>query len=324
MLVSKTTQTKLVRRIIRLFTYGGIFLLLNVSLAVFFYMLYGMQNPIDWILTGIYALLSIASYYIFSINDIHAVKLKGRSMALGFLSGHIGLSLLVMSFIFALPEKMALYVAGILMVVSYMLGTYGINKWSRHHQQNKRLLKHELKTDQLTQLFNRRALAQNALHEEQFSRESKSDLSLLILDIDDFKIINDQHGHTAGDEVLKQVSQVFNHYLRKSGSVYRWGGEEFVMLLPVTGLFEANRVANKLIEKIAEKDFVINDVLTLKLTISIGVAQWLADESLCKETLERADQALYKAKSAGKNAVVVADYKDNSYVYSKEDQTKTA
>lgn len=245
-------------------------------------------------------------------------------MALGFLSGHVGLSVMAMSFIFALPEKLALYVAGILVAVNYMLGTYGINKWSKHHQLNKKLLQHELMTDQLTQLFNRRALAQNALHEEQFSRHSSSDLSLLIIDIDDFKTINDQHGHAVGDEILIQVSKTFNHYLRKSGSIYRWGGEEFVILLPVTGLFEANQVANKLIEKVAKKDFVINGILSINVTISIGVAQWLADESLSKETLERADQALYKAKLAGKNAVVVADCKDHGQNYHNEDQTKTA
>ncbi len=293
-------------------------------MAFYCYNLYGLQHQIDWVLAGIYTLLSLFSFYVFVVNDIHASQLRGRAMALGFLSGHMALAVLVMSFVFALPVKLTWYLAGMLMATSYLLGTYGITKWSKHHRASKESLKHELITDELTQLFNRRAFASNSVVEREFCMSSNSDLSVLILDIDDFKLINDQYGHAVGDEVLQQLSQIIKAYVRKSDSVYRWGGEEFVALLPVTGLFEANQVANKLVKRISEMTFNISDMLNLKLTVSIGVAQWVAGESISKETLPRADKALYKAKSNGKNAVVVADFKDVAHSNPSEDQTKLA
>jgi diguanylate cyclase len=97
-----------------------------------------------------------------------------------------------------------------------------------------------------------------------------------------------------------------------------------VVLLPVTGLFEAKQIAKKLTKKVAERSFAIKDLLQLKLTISIGVAQWIGGESICIETLERADKALYLAKSAGKNAVVVADFTDITLSPNSSSQSKKA
>ncbi len=302
----------------RFVTYASVFLFLNLAISYFCFSLYGFHSTIDWVLTAIYSTLSLFSFYVFVINDIHASRLKGRAMALGFLAGHIALSVLAMSFIFATPTHLTWYVAGILMGASYLLGTYGITKWSKHHRASKEYIKRELVTDELTQLYNRRAFASNSLLEREFCMSSNSDLSVLILDIDDFKLINDQYGHAVGDEVLKQLSQIIKGYVRKSDSVYRWGGEEFVVLLPITGLFEAHQVANKIVKIVAEHTFIINQNLKINLTVSLGVAQWVRQESLLNDTLNRADKALYKAKSNGKNAVVVANYKDHADDVSKK------
>ena len=298
------------RSVLMFLKYTGVFVLLNLSLAWLCYNTYGFKTSIDWVLTIIYSTLALFSFYVFVVNDIHAVRLQGRGMALGFLSGHMALVVLCMSFVFETPVDLAWYAAGILMCISYVLGTYGINKWSKYYKESKSLMRHELRTDELTQLYNRRAFATHAMTELEFCVSSNSDLSVLILDIDDFKLINDQYGHAVGDEVLIQVSQIIKSYVRKSDCVYRWGGEEFVCLLPVTGLFEANQVANKLVAKISDTDFNISNVVTLNLTVSIGVAQWVEGESISRDTLVRADKALYNAKQNGKNAAVAADYKE--------------
>ncbi len=292
--------------------YALVFLLMNFSVGYLCYSYYGFQQPIDWVLAGLYLSLSVISYYVFVVNDTHATSFKGRTTALGFLAVHLALSVLVTAFIFNTPIKLVWYLAGLLLSLSYLLGFYGITLWSKNQRAARQQLQHELLTDELTQLYNRRALAQHAKHEEQFAVDSNTHISVLIIDIDDFKPVNDQYGHAVGDDLLRQISQLFKHRINKLGEVYRWGGEEFVAMLPVTGLFEANQLANKLINKVSAHTFNIKQLLELKVTVSVGVAQWLPEESICKETLERADMALYKAKAAGKNAVAVADFKDIS------------
>jgi len=304
--------------------YVMVFLLLIASVAFLCHKFYGFQNHIDWVLATIYACLSVFSFYVFAINDMHAKNFKGRTMALSFLTVHLALMVLVMSFIFATPVQLTWYLAGLFFGLSYLFGFYGLNEWSKRHNRSKQLMQNELLTDELTQLFNRRAMAQHALKEEQFCQMMHSQLSMMIIDIDDFKKINDQYGHAVGDVILVQISELFQHHVNESGSIYRWGGEEFVVMLPVTGLFEAKQIAKKLTRKVAEHEFSINSLLTLSVTISVGVAQWIVGESICKETLERADKALYKAKSTGKNAVVVADFTDISHTNKGTGLTKQA
>lgn len=265
---------------------------------------------IDWTLVVIYSFLAFLSYQFFMVNDINARKMNGRAMAIGFFISYIAITLIASSFVFVIPDNWAMFVAGILLAVGYMMSAFGLVKWAKYHKQIKKVMLHESLTDELTGLFNRRAFAVNSNRELAFSVQSKSDFSVIMIDIDDFKLINDRYGHTIGDDVLVQVCDVIKKYIGEADSVYRWGGEEFVVLMPVTGLFEANKVANKLVSKIAKHTFNVDKSLLLKLTVSIGLAQWVHGESIVKDTLNRADKALYKAKATGKNAAVVADYKD--------------
>ena len=324
MLQNKTSHMSIKSMLLDVMVYSMVFLLMNVTVAYLCHKLYGFQANIDWVLVGLYSSLSLFSYVVFAINDRLAKSFKGRTMAWSFLAVHLAMTVLVMSFVYSTPVSLTWYFAGLFFCISYLFGFYGINAWVKKHNESTQLIQHELLTDELTQLFNRRALAKHALKEEQFSVTSNSQLSMLIVDVDDFKVINDQYGHAVGDEILVQISQLFMHHVNKSGSIYRWGGEEFVVLLPVTGLFEAKQIANKLTRKVAERNFTIKDLLQLKLTISIGVAQWIGGESICVETLERADKALYMAKSAGKNAVVVADFTDITLSTKNSNQSKKA
>ncbi|MCB1583711.1 MAG: GGDEF domain-containing protein [Xanthomonadales bacterium] len=279
------------------------------------------QPQVEWLLVIIYAILAAMCYFFFIVNDLGAHKVKRRAMPMGFLLSFVALLLVTCSFIFDIPDNLSWYIAGVLLIAGYSISAYGLVEWAKHHIRKQQVMLHESLTDELTGLYNRRAFALNSDRELKFSADVGSDFTVMILDIDDFKPINDQHGHAVGDRVLQQISQMLQRYTRTADSIYRWGGEEFVVLMPVTGLFEANQLAQKIISKVANKIFQVDYETFLKLTISVGLAQWVEEESLVNDTLTRADKALYKAKANGKNNVVVADYIDSSHNLSKHSET---
>lgn len=171
-------------------------------------------------------------------------------------------------------------------------------------------LKHAGFTDPLTGLFNRRYF-DNRLHEhiERWERYH-THLSCIFFDIDRFKQINDKYGHHVGDLVLQRISNLLGADLRTSDVLARFGGEEFVMLLPDIDLAVATDIAERLRHNV--ETAVFDDIVTgLEVTTSVGVAS-LADETaidkkeLAKYLLECADTALYQAKEGGRNRVVVA------------------
>jgi diguanylate cyclase (GGDEF)-like protein len=158
-------------------------------------------------------------------------------------------------------------------------------------------------TDPLTGIGNRSSF-NNALKSEmgRFSRYGTKTFALLMLDIDHFKLVNDQHGHLNGDEVLKGLVQIIRSMIRDSDTFARWGGEEFVLLLPLTELKYAENMAERIRVRISETSFhpVGN------LTVSLGVGQYRESESV-EEFIHRIDRALYLAKNTGRNKVKVAE-----------------
>lgn len=124
----------------------------------------------------------------------------------------------------------------------------------------------------------------------------------MILDIDDFKNINDAYGHLAGDQVLQELARVIAANTRKSDIVCRFGGEEFVILAPNTSLEEGLVLAEKLRQQIAEHDFVVGSATT-RITASFGVSLLQTGSDGAVRTFSRADKALYRAKKRGKNRV---------------------
>ena len=154
-------------------------------------------------------------------------------------------------------------------------------------------------TDQLTELLNRRGfdlLASQALQE---ARRNQSQLCALMLDLDNFKALNDSHGHQAGDEVLRGFARNLRDDLRQADILCRWGGEEFALLLKDTSVEQARALAQKIRQQAEQSEFEYNGS-TLRVTTSIGLAQLNADESL-EQLLARADRALYRAKQGGRN-----------------------
>ncbi|MEX2152660.1 MAG: diguanylate cyclase [Gemmatimonadaceae bacterium] len=159
-------------------------------------------------------------------------------------------------------------------------------------------------TDALTRLMNRRALLERLSVEVDRARRFKSQLSLLMVDIDHFKSINDQHGHLVGDNVLRQMGTVLGGGVRTIDVVARYGGEEFVLILPETSTEGAVVFAERLRERVYEHEFEIGDQRTFHLTCSVGVATFPSPRVASTEDLfARADEALYRAKSGGRNQV---------------------
>ena len=157
--------------------------------------------------------------------------------------------------------------------------------------------------DPLTGLSNRRDFFE--LAEEEISRSKRSGkvFSVLMLDVDHFKQVNDQYGHANGDRVLQQLAASLKEILRDIDKPARLGGEEFVVLMPETTLDEARYAAERVLEHIEGVIVAIDDDQTIRFTASIGLAQWNPDEDYIDPALKRADDALYQAKSNGRNRV---------------------
>jgi diguanylate cyclase (GGDEF)-like protein len=153
-------------------------------------------------------------------------------------------------------------------------------------------------------LSNRRHLIELALAEMAPARHAGHPLALVLADIDDFKRINDAHGHEAGDLVLIHASAAFREACRTQDSIARWGGEEFLFLLPGTGSDEALHFAERVRARIAGMS-IDYDGSAMAFTLSLGVAAWTADEDL-EDAISRADNALYQSKSGGRNRVTLA------------------
>ncbi len=164
---------------------------------------------------------------------------------------------------------------------------------------------HNAHIDSLTKLPNRRWLDYAFQKENQNSTDNKQPLCMIMLDVDHFKDYNDQHGHVAGDTVLEFISQHLREQLRPNDSIARFGGEEFVVLLPNLSLLDASLVAERLRSCLASLSKIPNTQPQLpSVTISLGVAQLMPkDELNC--LLHKADQALYQAKQQGRNRVCV-------------------
>lgn len=161
--------------------------------------------------------------------------------------------------------------------------------------------------DELTNLFNRRHFISLAKHELNRSSRYRSKLSVMMLDIDHFKRINDGHGHKTGDLVLANIGKQIGDTLRNSDIAGRMGGEEFAILLPETDLEQASILAERLRKQVAETWLDIGDGRTLNCTLSIGLATKSDQQIDLENLLHQADTALYAAKNSGRNKVSCAD-----------------
>jgi diguanylate cyclase (GGDEF)-like protein len=157
-------------------------------------------------------------------------------------------------------------------------------------------LEHSARTDDLTGLPNRRVLFETLAREIVRARRRDGKLSVVFADLDRFKLVNDRHGHQVGDVVLSEAAAAIKAGLRAYDVVVRYGGDEFVMVLPDTGAWEGHAVAERIRESIAAKELAGS----IAVTISLGVAE-LGKDLDADRLLKAADEALYRAKRGGRN-----------------------
>jgi diguanylate cyclase (GGDEF)-like protein len=157
----------------------------------------------------------------------------------------------------------------------------------------------EARTDALTELSNRRAFEDEIRHQISMAQHEGSDMSLMLVDVDRFKSMNDGYGHQAGDFMLRAVSVLLQDAIRTNDFAARFGGEEFAIILPNTCADEAVFMAEKIRNLIGDYEAQFRDH-TLNVTVSIGIAQ-LCDDDDVQSLIEHADNSLYAAKNEGRN-----------------------
>ncbi len=156
--------------------------------------------------------------------------------------------------------------------------------------------------DELTHLFNRRRFYQLVEQEIKRAKRYEKLLSIMMIDLDHFKAVNDRYGHKAGDLLLKRIADIFLRQIRDTDSVARWGGEEFTLLLVETPPDEALFVAERIQRAVADKAIDIGDGMEVFATVSIGITTFQTDDSF-ESFMQRADMAMYRAKANGRNRV---------------------
>jgi len=179
------------------------------------------------------------------------------------------------------------------------LVAHSADDWARS---NRRLL-HEALTDALTQLPNRRYGLDRFNQEWDIAVSNNLPIACLMLDIDHFKRVNDQYGHDSGDVVLRQVATVVERCCRRSDFVFRYGGEEFCVICPLTPQAEATQLGERIAAAIRQYEFILPTGI-MRATLSVGVAVRSSDTSEAEQLITMADKALYVAKESGRDRVV--------------------
>ena len=187
------------------------------------------------------------------------------------------------------------YLSNIVLIV-VLIGVASILRRQVRHTDR---LEEEVHTDVLTGLPNRRLLSRLISEEMARAERYHRPFALVLFDLDHFKLVNDRHGHPVGDEVLKKVGPLLSAYIRETDTLGRWGGEEFMVLLPEMDVAAASRMAERMRQVIESATFARG----IRMTASFGIARYWQGEPVA-ELLERVDQALYAAKDGGRNRVV--------------------
>ena len=185
-----------------------------------------------------------------------------------------------------------------------------LNTHRKHIEQQQNKLEILARTDALTGLNNHRHFMEELTSEAQRAVHSDAPLSVMILDLDEFKRINDTYGHLVGDQVLLSTAEIIKRHLHSSDIIARYGGDEFCVALTNTPTPKARAVATKIREEIAERVFSSDGTKKFQITCSIGITQFHKKMESTLEVLKLADQALYKAKKAGRNQIKETAFKN--------------
>lgn len=193
---------------------------------------------------------------------------------------------------------------------SLLIGTIGIHKLMSQVNTENQLMSILSQLDPLTNCLSRTETLYQLSNEIKRSQRTKKPIAVLELDIDHFKLINDEHGHNIGDEVLHSLATYIRSLLRSNDHFGRVGGEEFIIILPDTDEQQAKIIAERIREQVERKvDYSQSSVKPIQLTISIGICiaeitgSITAINDFCKVLIKQADEAMYRAKNNGRNQV---------------------
>ena len=169
-------------------------------------------------------------------------------------------------------------------------------------------LKAQVRTDHLTALYNKAHMLLSLENEMERTRRSSQATTIMLIDADHFKSINDTFGHIVGDKVLKHLAQTIQQSIRKIDIPCRFGGEEFCVILPSTSSLVGHQVAERLREMVASSPYELDSGETLNISVSIGLCSYTSNSQLSLEKfLEKCDEQLYRAKKSGRNRVCMPE-----------------
>ncbi|PHS18800.1 MAG: hypothetical protein COA86_06395 [Kangiella sp.] len=247
--------------------------------------------------------LAILSMHILSIITLLGLRSALFALVIEFVG--IFVSSLVFDFTFKMESEMYQVFACIPVLVIYpLLVGFTSHKLGLKVADKQAKLISLSRIDGLTGLNNRRYWENQLDRSFKLNKREESSTSVIFIDVDHFKKINDQYGHIVGDEVLQKISSLIEETARETDICGRYGGEEFCILLPKTGKLEAEILAERLREKVANTN--LHSKLDIKGSISLGISELSGEMNSYSEWLTIADNALYKAKSNGRNQTVVA------------------
>ena len=265
---------------------------------------YTLKTDINYFQSFANTVLLLTTLYLIYITQKHSTNKSGfyYYTSIGFSFVFYGLFIITLETIFIYREEVVNISTKLLFVFGYSLLAIGVTKWIRYNENRQDELSQQANTDELTGILNRRSFTRFIEHEFRNAKVLSEPFSLIIIDIDFFKNINDNYGHIVGDEILKSLSGLMKLSFRATDKVCRWGGEEFAILLPSTSLNNANNVAEKIRQKVENVSYQVKDK-SINYTISLGVSESLATDDSIDQIINRADAALYTAKDNGRNCV---------------------
>lgn len=275
--------------------------LLFIAINVFFYTLKPLMNTFQLFANSV---LLVTTFYLIYITQKHSTNKSGfyYYTSIGFTFVFYGLFIITLDSVFVYSSEVVNISSKILFVFGYGLLAIGVTKWIRYNENRQYELSYQANTDELTGILNRRSFTKYIENEYKNAQLRLEPFSLIIIDIDHFKAINDNNGHVVGDKILKNLSQLMQTSFRTTDKVCRWGGEEFAILLPGTSMSNAVSAAEKIREKVEAAIHHVNDY-SIKYTISLGVSESLTTDSSIDQIIKRSDTALYQAKNYGRNCI---------------------
>jgi len=239
--------------------------------------------------------------------DIH----KKWELYLAFLLSLLATSLFLGSvfysldfYLYVLDQEVERLIHTLTIISTILPATFIFYRYTIDLSKKQNELRYLANTDALTQVTNRRVLFEQGEKEVMLAYKYAHEFTLLQLDIDHFKTINDSFGHPIGDQILIQLTQVIRQHIRKEDTFSRHGGEEFAIIIRKTTCESGMEFAEKIRSVIENEVFKVGDI-EVKITLSIGVIQYRSEYSTFDEMMRVSDQALYQAKNKGRNCVVL-------------------